>query len=454
LADTFCALGWTQLTVWPSGETSICCPYEGRITDENGKPFSVYSHALDDIWNSADMRGIRRDMLQGEPISACNLCYQQESLGQISIRKSSNADWADGWLNPRRISLETLTAESASAEYRVPAVRFVQLNVGNQCNLKCRMCDGVSSSRIALDEVHTKWTGVSFPLVSENLHWWQRPDRIRAILQHPHELDQLTIVGGEPLIIRELTDVLGHLVESGAAPKITLSVTTNGTTTHSPWLPLVQMFRVFHLYVSIDGYGPTYEYIRYPARWSTLEKNLDVFKKMRKTALSTSITLQAYNVLDIVTLFRFLDSRNMPFCVFNLEAPVPLSTKVLPPAARRLAASRLREYADSDCRPGQKDIVRSLATGLESLGDQWNPQLVRRFMLFTNDLDRSRKQSIYDACPELVRLIAEAGISWTNDIVHSANGMESSGCASVPRAPEIVPPFAREPKYTDAIEHG
>jgi MoaA/NifB/PqqE/SkfB family radical SAM enzyme len=420
MSDTFCVLAWKQLTVWPDGAASVCCPYQGRLTTETGRQQTVYEDSLDAIWNSEEMRGIRRDMLAGKPVTACATCYEQESHGLISIRQSSNEDWKQGWLNPQGETRGGLAAASEAQGHRVTAPRFLQLNVGNQCNLKCRMCDGTSSSRIALDPVHRKWNDAGFRLPLYRDNWWQGEAWVREILRHPGELLQLTIVGGEPLIIKELKEILEHLVNAGAAPNITLSVTTNGTTTHSPWLDLAQRFRHFHVYLSIDGFGPTYEYIRYPARWATLVKNLGEFQRLPRTALGTSVTLQAYNVLDIVDLFRFLDGVGMPFCVFNLENPSYLATRVLPPAARRLAAQRLRTYAETHCRPVHRSLVESLAFGLESLGDEWDPQLVRRFMLFTNDLDGSRNQSFGTNFPELRDLFADAGVEWTGETLHHA----------------------------------
>jgi hypothetical protein len=44
-----------------------------------------------------------------------------------------------------------------------------------------------------------------------------------------------------------------------------------------------------------------------------------------------------------------------------------------------------------------------------------DPEIIRELMLFTNDLDATRKQSIAQSCPELVQLMAEDGFEWISE---------------------------------------
>jgi hypothetical protein len=91
----------------------------------------------------------------------------------------------------------------------------------------------------------------------------------------------------------------------------------------------------------------------------------------------------------------------------------------MPPAARQLASDRLRAYADGDCRPVHQLMVRGLADHVKPSSDGFDPQLLRDFMLFTNDLDRSRRQSLAETSHELLALIAESGFEWTAETLHA-----------------------------------
>jgi len=91
----------------------------------------------------------------------------------------------------------------------------------------------------------------------------------------------------------------------------------------------------------------------------------------------------------------------------------------MPPNARRIAADRLRAYADRDCRPQHRDMVRGLSEQLRTRGEQFDAGLLRDCMLFTNDLDVSRGQSFADVNGELLGFCAEAGVSWTTETLHA-----------------------------------
>lgn len=420
MSDTFCIHPWRCFSASSYGVAQLCCVASDPLTAEDGSPLMLDRDSFEEIWNSEDMRGIRRDMLAGKQITSCRKCHEQEAAGSLSLRLISNSCWEKGWLNEEGLTREELSRQSIEADFKGPAPRYLQMIVGNHCNLKCRMCNGLNSTRISRDPVHSKWSGTALDLVPGAEPWWQQEKVIQRVLSHPEELEELYLLGGEPLVTREVGIILQHLVDAGAASKIALRVSTNGTTTHAPWLQLTEHFKRLELVVSIDGFGKTYEYIRYPARWENLVRNLEIFRQMPQTTLSASVTVQAYNTLDLVDLFRFLDAAEMPFVTYLLQDPAYLRTAMLPPQARRLAAARLRAYAAEGCRPECRGYVENLVGALGALGEQWDQALVHQFMLFTNDLDQSRGQDFRQTLPELYGLIEEAGLPWSGNTLHLA----------------------------------
>jgi hypothetical protein len=117
----------------------------------------------------------------------------------------------------------------------------------------------------------------------------------------------------------------------------------------------------------------------------------------------------------MVPLLRYLDSIDAPFGFSVFHSPTYLTTRVLPPGARRLAADRLREYVRTECRPNAVDELLAWAASLELLGQEWEPDLFQQFVLFTNDLDVQRGQSVRESLPELWEQITLAGGRWTNE---------------------------------------
>src|SRR5262245_37591884 len=149
----FCALPWVHLAVFPEGSVKLCCVARSSV-HAGGEPLSLNEHALDEIWNSDYMRGVRRDMLAGKHVADCSVCYVAEKTGHTSRRVESNVRWA-AELGPL---FDELIAESQRQDYGVSAAPiYYQLMPGNLCNLKCRMCFPVFSSQIEKDPVHSKW---------------------------------------------------------------------------------------------------------------------------------------------------------------------------------------------------------------------------------------------------------------------------------------------------------
>jgi hypothetical protein len=87
----------------------------------------------------------------------------------------------------------------------------------------------------------------------------------------------------------------------------------------------------------------------------------------------------------------------------------------LPLSARKAASAKLFDYYNADCRDADKPSVLSLARYLDQMTSLDNPDIIREFMIFTNDLDATRGQSIRLTNPELVNLLAEDGYVWTDD---------------------------------------
>lgn len=162
--DTFCVLAWNHLQIAPNGTVKMCC-IAGEDLQENGRPMSLYSDTYEEIWNSGYMRDARRGMADGEKISPCMRCYQEEdSVGQ-SRRTIQNGVW----LARTGRSREDFIQEAQNQSWRVRnRPSFLQLNLGNLCNLACRMCSSQYSSRIEADSVHNKWMPAAYPDVA---HW-------------------------------------------------------------------------------------------------------------------------------------------------------------------------------------------------------------------------------------------------------------------------------------------
>ncbi len=140
--------------------------------------------------------------------------------------------------------------------------------------------------------------------------------------------------------------------------------------------------------------------------------------------LSVVPTLQNGNALDMVTLLRFLDEHELRLAYNEVTWPARLRPTNLPPSVRRIAARRLRDYLDVECRPANLAVVRAWCEVLEEAGDGFDAGLFGEFMTFTNDLDAGRGESLREAAPELVALVRAAGVEWSDERRHGPAGVD------------------------------
>jgi MoaA/NifB/PqqE/SkfB family radical SAM enzyme len=427
-AGSFCVHLWQHMRLDAGGQARVCCAYRGDSITQDGVPVSTDRQSLMEIWNADTMRELRRDMAADRRNAGCKECYTVEARGGVSIRVGDNHAWEQDWFDEQRPTIDAMIAQAVDNEFRLPTLpEMIEIEVGNLCNLKCRMCNSYSSSRIARDPVQRNWDALQSiryddPEIAINPGKIRRAGPIARLVDElagdaGGQVKVLYFLGGEPFLIREIPELLERLVVAGRARHINLLFVSNGSIMPE-WLSMATQFRRVDLAISVDGYADHYDYIRYPGRWSKLAQNFQMFRKIPNLYTKVTTTIQVNNALNLTQLFRYLDSVEIGFTGYLLLNPPHLAVSALPSSIRRLAAARLTAYAQDDCRPEHRALVQSLAAQFEACEESVAPDVLRDFMRFTNDLDASRGQSIHRTDPELVALLEHAGFPWLDETLH------------------------------------
>jgi glutamate-1-semialdehyde 2,1-aminomutase len=249
---------------------------------------------------------------------------------------------------------------------------------------------------------------------------WFRDDAWVAdvLLQNADELRSLYFTGGEPMLEKQVERILETLIERRVAENIDIELNSNCTVLKESVLEKLQQFRSVQFTLSIDSQGEFYEYIRYPARWETVSRNIDRLTALAgpRFKLLGGIVLQVYNALNLTRILDFLDAREIPFIIDPATLPSFLAINVLPKRVRALAADRLDEYAATRCRAENLPVVRTTALRLRQAHDRATPDNLRTLMLFSNDLDATRRQSAKTVHAELLELLKADGFVWTDEL--------------------------------------
>src|SRR5262249_38198119 len=235
--DTFCICAWTQLEFHSDGRAWACYEWVGPPVCKDGVPMSAHEHTLDETWNSDEMRDMRRRMVEGRKVGGCSSCYDREAAGILSMRQIENHLWENGLYNDEMRTIDDLKALAIANDFRLPTApeRF-SLHLGDLCNLKCRTCTTHNSVKIARDPVHRAWA--HWPMRPHDGELWIKSERaVRSgILAQPQQLRNIHLTGGEPLLIKEVEDILQHLVDAGVSRQVLVSVSTNAATANARWL--------------------------------------------------------------------------------------------------------------------------------------------------------------------------------------------------------------------------
>lgn len=414
-----CPMPWRHIVLNQEGVALPCCVFGGLLLDQY-RPHNIYQDTLDGIWNSAAMRNLRRAMVQGRPVDGCRGCFDTEKAGGTSLRAKARLEHDQRVREGRCAPLKQVVMTSARRDFRcATAPESMELFPSSTCNLRCRMCNSMWSTSIRHDRVQREWNPQAvgwLPDFSGGKPWPRRPELVRERLLRDHaSLRELKMLGGETMLVPEIGDIVRHLVEVGAARHVSLTLVTNATTVRPSWLELLPQFERTTLVLSLDGVGPIYEYIRHPARWDAVVANARHMRCLPNVRLQAQITVQNYNALNLVELFRFCDREGLSISAHPLFLPVYLQATNMPPRARQLAGDRVQAYVGSDCRPEHRASLQSLVTWLRGAPDVFDRDAFNTFMLYTNDLDISRGQSFRDVHRELFDLAAEAGFRWTEE---------------------------------------
>ncbi len=428
LSKSFCVYPWIEQVVQSNGKMSFCCVAKGggMVMKEDGSGFRAGTDSLADAWNSDHMRSIRQGMLEGKQVAGCELCYFQESIGKTSYREMHNEEW----LNKARAEIETRVEASQASDFRVdkPAL-YLDLRLGNLCNLKCRSCNPFNSSQIHKEVVQLHETNSEYrdfwnrfnggKKPADTPEWYESDLFWDEVIRSIPNLRKVYLTGGEPTLIERNYKFMQACIESGHAKNIFLMFNINCTNVQDKFLEYLPHFQFVLINASIDGLEQENEYIRFLSRWETIDKN---FRKLVKLPSNVQIgvtpVLQIYNVLTITRLLDYIESiaqetgRDLNVDFLYATDPNYINVQILPPSVKQEAIRRLEQYkARSKTYQTQRFLKNSIDSCINLLNEQpvADADKMKDFVAYTRMLDVHRKQRLELTLPDLGELLKSEG---------------------------------------------
>lgn len=298
----YCKLLEKGFSIQVDGTYSPCCQFEWQ--HESPTDFETFKKLRSDK---------HQEMMSTDWIPECRWCKQDHTFKGESMRDHVNA-----------------TVEG----------NFWELWFSNTCNLSCRMCNSALSStwqQIIKRNPHLEWDK-NFKMSTQVTHYkFQETEFFNDLPNTKH----LKLLGGEPMLIKEVKRVLQYVLDNNFADQINLHLTTNLTQTVDDWwIDVFKSFKTVRVIGSVDGLGKRYEYIRPGSNFDIVLKNAQVLKdlsqKIKHLSFIISCTGQTLTAFQHKDIYKFWQEHGLEVDIEQLYYPEFMSYRSLNPTLRKL----------------------------------------------------------------------------------------------------------------------
>ena len=297
--NIFCNTPWYELHIYWDGSLGICCQESHKLYSPTDNQYNIATMSIDKWFNSDPVQNFRTSILGNSKLSECRRCYMEEDHGGNSRRLKSN----------QKSVIFTRTAFEESFR-QSPGYRHfsssitdthpidIHVDLGNFCNLACKMCKPEASSTIASQQVKwgiessrqylgTDWT--------KNLTVWNSFKQ--QLLSIPN-LSNIHFMGGETLLTDRFDDLVDTMIEHNRFD-ICFSFVTNGTVFRSELLDKLKQFCRVGIEISIETID---EHNTYQRQGTNTELVLENIKKYQQWCNGSNITITLRPAPSLLTI--------------------------------------------------------------------------------------------------------------------------------------------------------
>lgn len=271
--NTLCSAAWTDINLDFSARTVRHCCKSSLL---ESFPENLTIEFLN---NSAGIKKIRKQLLNGELAGGCNICWSNYEKTGTAYR-----DFKNTWKTKEDVSYK---------------IKYIEIFLENICDMSCIYCDPQGSSKIAseLKIKNTKNEKIEedlniFVLFLENLAKEQK-------------VINLNFLGGEVTYSKSFFRFVEQLLENNilSNTNIIFSVLSNGNSSTSSMKKMINLLDRLPeswkivIGLSIESSGEIAEKVRYGLSWQKFTDNLKIYYNHSKVqSLIISPTLSVFTV--------------------------------------------------------------------------------------------------------------------------------------------------------------
>jgi MoaA/NifB/PqqE/SkfB family radical SAM enzyme len=364
MSNFYCAAPWRGLHINPRGDVKTCCAGDPNMLG------NLNSQSIEQILHSDAMQQIRQSIQRGEPHAYCYNCVQAERYGR------SERDWHNS-VSPE---FDPTTADNTE---HIPTLIDVRWNT--TCNLSCNYCAEACSS---------KWAALKHMSVASGARPYYEAV-CNYLEQHRHNIREVALVGGEPLLLPE-NDRLLDVIPADCVVTLITNVAVNFSTNRIVKKLLARDRVGWSL--SFDNTGERFEYVRHGADWQQLLSNLNILRPLMQSGQhwgGIHAVYNIYNATRLIELTEFARSQGLTIHWQSLYQPDCLDPQRLGHQTKQLALQEIDrllaldiclaserlffQTVKSNIQATRDDLCTEFATHIQDIETKYHPDTAGRF---------------------------------------------------------------------------
>ena len=335
----FCNTPWYEAHIYWDGSLGICCKESRKLSTD--PKYNIKTMSLREWFNSPPVRQLRKEVLSDTATDICSQCYHEEDMHGTSRRHKANqksvifthAAFENSYKQSPGYNHFELSQQQDGITDTLPI--DLHIDLGNYCNLACKMCWSGASSRIATQYVrwghedHRQYLGTDW--TKDSITWNRFLDELVAI----PKLKNVHLMGGETLLSPRFEELVNFMISHNRFD-ICFSFVTNGTVFNDSLMDKLSQFSRVGIEVSIETTTPHNDYVRQGTDTALIIKNIQKYQKICNDKVSVTLR-PAISALTIGYYYSLLE-----YCLENkliiksllVTDPAYLNANVLPEAIK------------------------------------------------------------------------------------------------------------------------
>lgn len=341
-ANVFCNTPWYEAHIYWDGSLGICCQESRKLYNEGDQQYNIKTMTLAEWFNSEPVRQFRLGTLAEVGQPECSKCYFEEIHNSTSRRHRSNQKsviftkqaFDESFKQSPGYDHFMFSKGMAGLTNTMPI--DLHIDLGNHCNLACKMCWPGASTSIATQYV--KW-GIKDAKQYLGVDWTKDPvvwNRFLDELVAIPKLKNIHFMGGETLLSPRLEQLVDRMIEHGRFD-VSFGFVTNGTVYKPELIEKLKQFPRVGIEISIETTTEHNDYIRQGSKVNEVIENIKRYKALC-TGSDVSVTLRpAISALSIGyyhTLLQFALDEQLLIKSLIVTNPNYLNPGVLPEYVR------------------------------------------------------------------------------------------------------------------------